>query len=436
MRTEQELLEYLRGSVLYVYGAGIYAGRLLNRLTRNDIKVEGILVTNQEGNPSDMAGIHVQAAESLVGSGIDIAGLTVAVALAKGQLEVLDYLLNLGFEKIVLISQEIWQEIREKESGEGAAEKEKTEVCEADYEYRLDFGYPSLEPNHCAVIENSTGQTLFRVPLYVDGNVREVWREKCKREAFEALYGELNKLPFEQGEYVSRELAQRESIELYAAFSHADKQRRIEVRKNGVIPLQVGAALTGMRFGCQTDDTGENISAENRNFCETTGLYWIWKNTAGQAYTGLSHYRRRFRWDEASVRYMVDGQLDAVMILPQFSPQPVKEYFLRFICRHDWQFMKEAIIRYDDAYAEIFERYEQAHFFIPCNMAVFKRLWFDRYCEFAFAVAMEVDNRYKKMQVVRQDRYMGYLFENLLSLFLVRHHREMKVAYSDMEFIR
>lgn len=428
MGTEQELLEYLRGSALYVYGAGVYAGRLINRLNRNGIEVQGILVTNREGNPSDMAGIRVQAAESLAGSGIDITGLTVAVALAKGQLEILDYLLSLGFEKIVLISQDIWQEIKERESGQ--------QKVEDDYEYRLDYDYPSLEPNHCAVIEKSTGQALFRVPLYVDANLREVWREKCKRESFEALYGEFDKLPFEQGEYVSRELAQRERIELYAAVSHADKQRRIEVRKNGVIPLQVGAALTGMRLGCQTDDTGENISAENRNFCEITGLYWIWKNTAGQTYAGLIHYRRRLRWDETSVRYMIDRELDAVIILPQFSPQPVNEYFLRFICRHDWQFMKEAVLRYDNTYVDIFERYEQGHFFIPCNMAVFKRSWFDQYCEFAFAVAAEVDNRYKKMQVVRQDRYMGYLFENLLSLFLIRYHREMKVAYSDMEFIR
>lgn len=39
--------------------------------------------------------------------------------------------------------------------------------------------------------------------------------------------------------------------------------------------LHVGRALS-QDLGYTGDDTGDNISLKNRNYCELTGLYWLW----------------------------------------------------------------------------------------------------------------------------------------------------------------
>lgn len=62
----------------------------------------------------------------------------------------------------------------------------------------------------------------------------------------------------------------------------------------GFLPIQVGKAISNVDLGIQGDDTGDNISASNPNFCELTAQYWYWKNGNHTKYVGLNHYRRYF----------------------------------------------------------------------------------------------------------------------------------------------
>ena len=58
------------------------------------------------------------------------------------------------------------------------------------------------------------------------------------------------------------------------------------------IPLHVGSEGKD-DLGYKKDSTGDNISKKNPNYCELTGIYWIWKNSKADI-VGLVHYRRYF----------------------------------------------------------------------------------------------------------------------------------------------
>lgn len=65
-----------------------------------------------------------------------------------------------------------------------------------------------------------------------------------------------------------------------------------------LIPIQVGTALAEEEIpGVLHDNTGINISAKNKRYCELTAQYWAWKNVKDADYYGFWHYRRYFAFN-------------------------------------------------------------------------------------------------------------------------------------------
>jgi len=110
---------------------------------------------------------------------------------------------------------------------------------------------------------------------------------------------------------------------------------------------------------------------------------------------------------------------------------PFCEYF---VLEYDWKLMMHYIKEYDEAYYETAVKYENEQCYFACNIFIMRRKYFDEMCAFIFGVLEKVDGYYRNLPMVRKDRYLGYLVENLLSIYMMHNAKRLKAAYTDMKF--
>jgi hypothetical protein len=201
--------------------------------------------------------------------------------------------------------------------------------------------------------------------------------------------------------------------------------------------IQAGAALTGKRLfeGILTDHTGDNISAQNRQFCELTALYWLWKHPREEV-LGLAHYRRHFLLPKDWQQRMGLHKLDAILPTPLYVAPSVADNYKNRHDPRDWEYMME-LIRQQGC-----EEYEEAKAFFgrnlysPCNMFIMRREVLDDLCQWMFPILFAAAKKTGEKSDVYQNRYPGFLSERLMSFFFERHRERFRVVYADKNFCR
>lgn len=226
------------------------------------------------------------------------------------------------------------------------------------------------------------------------------------------------------------------------------------------LPLHVGAEGkkdadgNDLDLGYVKDNTGDNISAKNPEFCELTGLYWAWKNL-DEDYLGLVHYRRYFASEKADVspldgiltsaRTMVhmkkpqsgdpfDRILTSAELLPMlerfdvFVPK-ARNYYIETIYSHySHTHYKEHLIEtrkillrecpdYVKSYDKVLNSRKASMF----NMCIMRRDLLDAYCSWLFPVLFELERRVDKKSAdlsAFQSRFYGRISEILLNVWL------------------
>lgn len=227
-------------------------------------------------------------------------------------------------------------------------------------------------------------------------------------------------------------------IEIYIAIH---KKARV-LQKNGYIPIQVGAEGKE-NLGYLRDNTGDNISCKNPNYCELTALYWIWKNSNADI-VGLVHYRRYFfngfftkNMEKAISEEKISNYLskyDIILPKPYYTGKNTVEQ--QYGIDHnigDYEKLRDIIKENTPDYLEAFDIVSKRRYFYNFNMFVMNKILFDEYAKWVFDVLFELE---KYVDISEYSDYnkriYGFLSERLFNVWIEKNKNlKIKTLYAN-----
>ena len=218
------------------------------------------------------------------------------------------------------------------------------------------------------------------------------------------------------------------------------------------MPVQVGAEGKEKIEGYTPDNTGENISTKNPNYCELTGLYWAWKNLDAK-YIGLVHYRRYFTASKKMPKeeaekfkiVLTEEQVEEKLkksdiILPQKRNYYIENLYSHYEHTMYVEPLNETRKIIEEKYPEYLQEFDKlhkrtsAHMF---NMFIMKKEILEKYCTWLFDILFELEKRIDASQYDSfHARFYGRISELLLDVWINKNqlkYEETKVM--DMQKI-
>lgn len=228
--------------------------------------------------------------------------------------------------------------------------------------------------------------------------------------------------------------------EIYVVMHKQDTVPKVD----GNYTLFVGAKGKKPIDTDYADDRGDNISEKNPNYCELTGLYWIWKNSDADI-AGLCHYRRFLttsRYSNKS-RYFLTGELAETLlneydiILPQshILCDSVKNKINFAPNINDMNEVEKAIRSISPDYIEDYFWFMGQNKVRLFNIMICKKTLFDSYCSWLFPILEEFDRIHDmSMETGYRARLDGMLSERLLNVWL--HHNILNNRIKEMRWVQ
>lgn len=215
------------------------------------------------------------------------------------------------------------------------------------------------------------------------------------------------------------------------------------------LPIHVGKEGK-QDLGYVGDNTGDNISIKNPNYCELTAIYWAWKNLEAD-YIGLVHYRRYFtkhnlrncekkKQDILTKNDFENILKDVDIIVPdkrKYYIETIRSHYNHSYYEKDLNetecIIKEIYPEFSRAFNKVMNR-TWAHMF---NMFVMRKDYFDEYCEWLFTILFELEKRIDiSSYTVMEARVFGFISELLLDVWLETKqikYKEVNVSFMEKQ---
>lgn len=214
-------------------------------------------------------------------------------------------------------------------------------------------------------------------------------------------------------------------LAVYEVRNHKDKELTTKpVLQAFEHTLQAGAALTEERIASLCDSTGVNISSRNKQYCEMTATYWVWKNTSHD-WKGIEHYRRHLCVEED----MITDKIDAILPFPYICYPDAIHQLSRFVCKDVIDAMLYAL---NSLHAEQFEDYlDILHgpYQYTYNLVCAKSEVFDSYCSWFFEIT-EFMEKHSGLSMIQDTRALSYVAEALTNIFFMRNQNKYRIVHT------
>lgn len=240
------------------------------------------------------------------------------------------------------------------------------------------------------------------------------------------------------------------------------------------------SALSWMENNLLGDDTGDNISNLNREICEGTALYWIWKNALSGSLThiGFMQFRRLFVFNDLfdqspttskklgfgclNQKYTTTEKIfqkiglyedniysllrENEIILPKIGDLRVvgmgnlwEDYASRIPGVHidDLIELLNIVTKRDKLVGERLESYLDGHLKLMYQMMILPKSEYHKFCQFIFPILFEVQQRIDVSRYsINGKRTLGYLSEILYGFYFTKLLKQNhKICHKGVAFL-
>lgn len=235
-----------------------------------------------------------------------------------------------------------------------------------------------------------------------------------------------------------------EVVEIFMARFYKDKPL-----SKGIAPqkylreIQVGAATTSESiksfwhdFDILKDNQGDNISDKNSNYSELTALYWIWKHVLSDSqindknYYGLCHYRRQLDILPEDIEALNMRDIDVVLPFPLPYEPDIGAHHKRYLSEADWNAVLQALGEVSPDYRDAVDEVFGQRYLYNYNLILARKDILRAYCEWLFPILLRVEELSVPKGSERSDRYIGYIAENLETLYFIKNRYRIRIAHA------